>query len=287
MKKILILLGICMSLLVTGVLFYFKPNSNITNNRTSYTNTIPKNEAIAVSATANSYVQNNQPSSSPKNPISTKAVRINAIDAEKLVTMVGSSENGVKYMSIEESGLPPDEISNLKKDYDNLNKYGSYSGGEITHEFTKANDFKEALRKNGNLENVKNKLNFTPTDVNSILGGNFKLMGADYSGSLSEGKFNSLFRYYEDGTGKRFEINEMYLTPANNYSLNVYKESINFDLVGHPATLQSLKNAENKEIYNLDFNVNRRVFSISSEGFNYSDFLQTSMAIAHAAEKEV
>ena len=79
----------------------------------------------------------------------------------------------------------------------------------------------------------------------------------------------------------------MYLTPANNYSLNVYKESINFDLAGHPATLQSLKNAENKEIYNLDFNVNRRVFSISSEGFNYSDFLQTSMAIAHAAEKEV
>ena len=79
----------------------------------------------------------------------------------------------------------------------------------------------------------------------------------------------------------------MYLTPANNYSLNVYKESINFDLVGHPATLQSLKNAENKEIYNLDFNVNRRVFSISSEGFNYSEFLQTSMAIAHAAEKEI
>lgn len=77
----------------------------------------------------------------------------------------------------------------------------------------------------------------------------------------------------------------MYLTPENNYSLNVYTESINFYLAGHPATLQSLKGADNKEIYNIDFAVNKRLFSISSEGFTYSEFLQTSIKIANSAEK--
>ena len=187
-------------------------------------------------------------------------------------------------MKVADSGLPEFEINSLKRDFENLNKYGSYSGGNITHEFTKAGDLKVALEKNNGLKNILKKLSFTPTDIEASLGNDFKLVGADYSGALNKGKFNSIFRYYENNDGKRFEINEMYLTPENNYSLHIYIESLNFYLAGHLATLQNLKSVENKEIYNLDFNVNKRVFSISSEGLNYSEFLQTSIKIADLAD---
>jgi hypothetical protein len=214
----------------------------------------------------------------------TGAVPITTTDAENLVQSSDNVDNNIKYMKVAESGLPEFEIDSLKRDFDNLNKYGSYSRGKITHEFTKAGDLKVALKKNNGLKNILKKLSFTPTDIEASLGNDFKLVGADYSGALNKGKFNSIFRYYENNDGKRFEINEMYLTPENNYSLHIYIESLNFYLAGHLATLQNLKSVENKEIYNLDFNVNKRVFSISSEGLNYSEFLQTSIKIADLAD---
>ena len=215
----------------------------------------------------------------------TGALPITTNDAENLVQSSDNVDSNVKYMKVADSGLPEFEINSLKRDFENLNKYGSYSGGKITHEFTKAGDLKVALKKNNGLKNILKKLSFTPTDIKASLGNEFRLVGADYSGALNKGKFNSIFRYYENNNGKRFEINEIYLTPENNYSLHIYIESLNFYLAGHLATLQNLKSVENKEIYNLDFNVNKRVFSISSEGFNYSEFLQTSMKIADLAEK--
>ena len=215
----------------------------------------------------------------------TGALPITTNDAENLVQSSDNVDSNVKYMKVADSGLPEFEINSLKRDFENLNKYGSYSGGKITHEFTKAGDLKVALKKNNGLKNILKKLSFTPTDIKASLGNEFRLVGADYSGALNKGKFNSIFRYYENNNGKRFEINEIYLTPENNYSLHIYIESLNFYLAGHLATLQNLKSVENKDIYNLDFNVNKRVFSISSEGFNYSEFLQTSMKIADLAKK--
>lgn len=140
-------------------------------------------------------------------------------------------------------------------------------------------------------------MNFTPTDLAPVLGDDFKLIGADYSGSLNKGKYNSIFRYYEGKHGQRFEINELYLNPENNYSLNVYIESINFNLLGHPATLQHLQNSQvtndlksnsksvgGQDIFDLDFNVGRRVFSLSSEGISYPDFLAISSNIVRLVE---
>ena len=61
-------------------------------------------------------------------------------------------------MKVADSGLPEFEINSLKRDFENLNKYGSYSGGNITHEFTKAGDLKVALEKNNGLKNILKKL---------------------------------------------------------------------------------------------------------------------------------
>ena len=213
-----------------------------------------------------------------------KAAPINSAEAEELFEAANRMNSQIHYVGIEESGLPSSELAKLKQNFANLNSKGSYSGGRITHEFVNTTAFKMALVKNGGLSNILAKLNFVPTDMGKILGENFKLVGAEYSGALNKGKFNSIFRSYEGPHGKRLEVNELYLTPDNNYSLEVYKESINFNLQGHLATLQHLKNAD-KDIYDLDFNVNKRVFSISAEGFSYSEFIDIGVEIAELASQ--
>jgi putative transposase len=116
-----------------------------------------------------------------------------------------------------------------------------YSKGKITHEFANTEQFRAALKRHGSFENVVKHLNFVPTDVSAILGKNFQLIGADYSGAFNKGKYNSVFRSYQNSLGQRFEINEMLLNDENNGKLTVYNEALNFDVIGHPATLQKLK----------------------------------------------
>lgn len=136
-------------------------------------------------------------------------------------------------------------------------------------------------------ENVVKHLNFEPTEITSILGSEFKLVGADYSGAFNAGKYNSLFRSYDNGLGKRFEINEMYLNAENDAKMTIYNEAINFDIIANPATLQKLKGsieAGSKDIYDLDFNVGNRSFSMSAEGFSYSEFVALAQKIARQAQ---
>lgn len=120
----------------------------------------------------------------------TGAVPITTNDAENLVQSSDNIDSNVKYMKVADSGLPEFEINSLKWDFENLNKYGSYSGGNIIHEFTKAGDLKVALEKNNGLKNILKKLSFTPTDIEASLGNDFKLIGADYSGALNKGIVN-------------------------------------------------------------------------------------------------
>ena len=155
----------------------------------------------------------------------------------------------------------------------------------MTHEFAQTTYFRWALLKNRGLNNVLAKLNFMPIDISALLGEDFKLIGADYSGAFNKGKFNSIFRSYKSRSGKKVEINEMYLNPENNVRLTIYSESINFNLLGHPATFQQLTSADDKNIFDLDFNVNKRAFSISSEGLSYDEFLQLAVKIAKVAKK--
>lgn len=216
--------------------------------------------------------------------ISGYAFPITATEAKNLVQTI-NPDNGVEYISIDNSGLPIDEINTLKRDFDNLKRLGSYSGGKVTHEFVQTPYFRWALLKNGGLNPILAKLNFMPIDIGALLGEDFKLIGADYSGAFNKGKFNSIFRTYKSRSGKKVEINEMYLNPKNNVKLTVYIESINFNLLNYPATFQRLKSSDNKDVFDLDFNINRRAFSISSEGLSHGEFLQLAIKIAKVAEE--
>lgn len=241
------------------------------------TRTLPKPEPTA---TENGL---NIDAKSPLN-LSDRAAPITVAEAKKLVQDT-KPNNAAEYISINNSGLPEAETNALKRDFDNLSQFGSFSGGKITHEFSQTAYFRLALLKHGGLNRVLAGLNFTPIDISVLLGDDFKLIGADFSGAFHEGKFNSIFRSYKGNDGKRFEINEMYLNPDNNVKLSIYIESINFDLLGYPATFQRLKNSDNKDVFDLDFNLNKRAFSISSEGLSYAEFLEVAIKIARAAEE--
>ena len=193
----------------------------------------------------------------------------------------------VEYVDLADSGLPPDEINKLRQDFSNLTTYGSYSQGKVTHEFANTAQFKTALQRHGSYQNIKRQLNFVPTDVLNMLGNEFKLIGADYSGAFNQSKYNSVFRSFDNGLGKRFEINEMYLNEENNVRMTVYNEAINFNLLGYPATLQKIKGTKDsgtKEIYDLDFIVGNRSFSMSAEGFSYPEFITLAQKIAIQAQ---
>lgn len=238
---------------------------------------LPKSEPTAIESSLT------HDAKSPLN-ISEHAFPITTSEAKKLV-QTENPNNGAEYISIDNSGLPLDEINTLKRDFDNLKKLGSYSGGKMTHEFAQTTYFRWALLKNGGLNHILAKLNFMPINIGTLLGEDFKLIGADYSGAFNKGKFNSIFQSYESRSGKKVEINEMYLNPDNNVRLSIYIESINFDLLGHPATFQHLTSADDKDIFDLDFNINKRAFSISSEGLSHDEFLQLAVKIAKVANK--
>lgn len=198
-----------------------------------------------------------------------------------------SNASRVEYVNLADSGLPPDEIDKLRQDFKHLKDTGSYSGGKITHEFVNTERFKIALQRHGGYKNIERQLNFVPTDVSNTLGNEFKLIGADYSGAYNQGKYNSVFRSYENGLGKRLEINEMYLNEENNVRITVYNEAINFNLLGYPATLQKIKGHKDngsKEIYDLDFIIGNRSVSMSAEGFSYPEFIALAQKIAGQAQ---
>lgn len=234
--------------------------------------------------------QEKAPQKSENPPIQTNAnisnaVPIKANDVENLITSLKNPNPNLVYVSLAKSELPPAEIQDLTQRSENLQKSGSLSGGKITHEFSQTDSFKKELIKQGTLEAIVKKLNFSPTDINAVLGDGFKLVGAGYSGAFNNGKYNSIFRTYQNSTNKRFEINEMYVPLNGDTTLVTYHELINFNLNGYPATFQKLKTADNQAIYDLDVNVKNRSFSVSSAGFSETEFLQTCAKIVSFAEQ--
>ncbi|WP_394260743.1 hypothetical protein [Moraxella boevrei] len=284
MKKFLLLIVIVGVLVGCWfVISYFQPISDkvdLISHSPSQSLPVQKNNEANTSLTSQQITTQKQ----NMDNVAVDAYPINQIDAKKLIQSI-HNQSVVNYLSVNDSGLPPFEIDKLKQDYKNLREYGSYSGGKITHEFRLSDDVKVALWRNGGWEKILKNLNFVPTDMGQILGNDFVLKGGDYAGALHDNKFNSVFRYYENSKGARFEMNEMYLAPQNNYSLDVYEESINFYVSGYPATLETLKNAENKTIYNLDLNTNDRVFSITTEDVRYSELLQVAEHIVKVNQK--
>jgi len=166
--------------------------------------------------------------------------------------------DGVLYTKLSESKLNKEQRDALARDFDNLNRYGSFSGGEITNEFSNLDKKRAALKE-------EKPLDFKPIDTDSLVP-DLKLSGKWYSGVINEGKYNSLYRLYENqNSDTKFEITEMYLNPNNNVIVEVFQESLNHNVNNVPMTLETLTTNNGKNIYNVHFNYNNRYYSLSTK----------------------
>ena len=180
-----------------------------------------------------------------------------------------NQEHPVVVLGVNEANLPPEEKSELLRKFNNLNVYGSLSGGKITHEFKYTQKYKSELEKAGGYNKLEQQLTFKPTPLNNYIDNSLKLVGAVTSGTYTENKgFNSLFRTYDNGNGTKLEINEMYLNPENNMSVEVYKESINHYIGTYPATIERLKDENGIPITNLSWNTKDRNYMLTASNMN-------------------
>lgn len=169
--------------------------------------------------------------------------------------------DGVIYKKLSESKLTKEQKADLAKDFDNLNRYGSFSGGKITNEFSHLDKKRAALKD-------EKPLDFKPTNTD-ILVPDLNLSGKWYSGSINEGKYNSLYRLYENqDSSTKFEITEMYLNPNNSSIVEVFQESLNHNVNNVPMTIETLQSESGKDIYNVHFNYKDRYYSLSTENMN-------------------
>lgn len=190
-------------------------------------------------------------------------------------------ENSVSYISIDDSVLNTDLKLRLKDQAENLKLYGSFSKGKQTHEFKDTSYYKKRLQEIGSYSKIKEKLNFSPTELEKTLGSKFNLIGADYSGTYVENEgFDSVFRTYENTTdNSKIEINEMFINPANT-RVDFYKENTNTYVNSNPATLEKIQTPDGY-IYNLSWINNQRSFSLSSHGLTESQIMQFAQKISY------
>ena len=166
--------------------------------------------------------------------------------------------DGVIYTKLSEAKLSTAQKKDLAETFDNLNRYGSFSGGKITNEFSNLDKKRAALKE-------EKPLDFKPTNTDSLVP-DLELSGKWYSGAINDGKYNSLYRLYENQDGStKFEITEMYLNPNNSTIVEVFQESLNHNVNNVPMTLETLRNENGQDIYNVHFNYNNRYYSLSTE----------------------
>ncbi|ENX6466716.1 TPA: hypothetical protein ACXI7T_003823, partial [Acinetobacter nosocomialis] len=262
-KNKILLIALIVGIIALGIIIFIKSQA-VTETKilgngdsTNYTKTTSSSEP---------FIQNNivSPESSNKN-ISSPPKDQNNDDTfifdSDLKALREKYPDGVLYTKLSESKLNKEQKENLAKSFDNLNRYGSFSGGKITNEFSHLDKKRAALKE-------EKPLDFKPTNMDTLVP-DLSLSGKWYSGAVNEGKYNSLYRLYESQDGStKFEVTEMYLNPNNSAIVEVFQESLNHNVNNVPMTIETLKTESGKDIYNVHFNYNNRYYSLSTENMN-------------------
>jgi hypothetical protein len=187
-----------------------------------------------------------------------------------------SYPNGVMVLSVNDPMLSPEEKKEVLAQINNLRTYGSLSGGKVTHEFEKIEE------KRNNINNIE-KTSFQPTNLDNLVDDSLKITGRLYSGAFNKDTgYDSVYRLYENNSGKKLEATEMYLNPASNAVMQVTKETLNHTISNVPMTFEVLKSQDGSLIYNAQFNLNDKYWSLSGIGYTQASFEQTISKIIDA-----
>lgn len=230
-------------------------------------------QGVAVGSEAKSSALNEQSQFTEK--VEAKTTSINDTAFQDMAELRKMYPEGVRYLNIDHADLSPELKLMLKKDFENLAKYGSFDGNAADQ-----NEFKEEdLEKLRKMLNKQEKLSFSPIGERQFVPKDLKQTGKYYSGTYNEKEgFDSYTRLYESAAnGNKVEVSEMYLNPRNNTVLDVFKESRNADLDGVSMTWQTKPNATGSDPannYTADFVINQKKYSISTAGYSEAEARQ-------------
>ncbi len=166
----------------------------------------------------------------------------------------------------------------LTENINNLYKYGSMSGGKITHEFQNLDKYRSFLKKHG-YATIIGKINFKPADISIANKNGLELTGAYYSGGYTDGKgFDSLYRLYESNNGGKIEISQTKLA-NDGMKLIMIKETFNYELNNVPATFEQF-NSYNT--YSLRFVHDGYRYAISTQNLDKNELLDWAKVITES-----
>lgn len=169
----------------------------------------------------------------------------------------------LNIVRLNEAPLSPERKIALSDKIKNLYKYGSLSGGKITHEFSNLDEYRKFLKKYG-YKTIQEKISFTPKDI-PLNNKDLELTGSYYSGGYTENKgFDSLYRLYEAPSGEKVEVNQMKLD-KDGMKLLVIEETLNYRLNNTPATLETF---DSDMTYNIRFIHDGYRYAISTKNLD-------------------
>jgi hypothetical protein len=191
-----------------------------------------------------------------------------------------ASVPGLQLVPIEQQWLPPEIRAKALQALKNFKETGSINGGKKTHEFARMNYMSRRLEQVG-IADLVSKLAITPIHLAQIAGGDFVLVGADFSGKLIEERgFTGFFQIAQSASDARMvELLQDQREHAAGDTQIIDPGFINYDVFGYPATLEQLRDTDEAPLINLRWQMRDRRFSMTAKNLQMDDVIVIAQRI--------
>lgn len=242
LKNKKLLLGI---LLLIGVVFLFLGNTIFASKKEK---TSEKQISGKEKTNEINNLETSKNISDPEQPMNNSKTNTTAISEVDQIRNMFPDSAFLTLVSLDQAPLSPQKKMELADKIKNLYKYGSLSGGKITHEFSNLEQHRNFLTKYG-YDTIKEKISFSPKDI-PLNNSSLQLTGSYYSGGYTQNSgFDSLYRLYESPNGEKIEVNQTKLS-KDGMKLLIIEETLNYRFNKIPATLETF---DSDMTYNLRF----------------------------------
>lgn len=173
--------------------------------------------------------------------------------------------HAVRYVSVENAELTPQEKQKILKQIKNLQSTGSSTGGVLTAEFKQSTHAKMSYR-----FGRRQPLSFQAVKMNAVLPQDFILTGRQYEGQKGELGFDGIYQFFENPTTKaRLEITQSKLTD----DALLIKELFNENISGTPVRLESLSDKRGEMYYHGEFVLGETYVVMNAKGVSLPEFM--------------
>jgi hypothetical protein len=187
---------------------------------------------------------------------------------------------GIHIVPLDQQPLPAEWKEEKRQQIRNLRDKGSMSGGKVSHEFERVGVLTDHLRKNG-IEKLRALLGIQPTELGTVLGGSFTLVGADATGKDVErmGRAGFFQIYRNPTTDQMVELSELQYDVLSGDGAVITPELHN-DRVGvSPATTEELADDRGATLVNVQWMSKDRAFHLTARNMPREQARQLAQSV--------